>query len=294
MKIKKYSFLMVFTILMLMIGVKGVFAESSKKCYYMAENNEFKATLRLSWGYGCAICHGLNAYAKVTVNKSAGKFQFNDESILNWWSGMNWRDKCTADDKVCFSEYYKNSSQANKDSNPDCPKYLVFQHCTMYGVWATESESQAERAVKGSRESGCTAYYASSEDKSGNLYTKEDYYAEFQFEGIIDFNEQGEPTCADFDAIFGDKNDPNSLRSLIDTILGYVRIIVPILVILLGTLDFAKAVIAGKEDNIKKYQTDFIKRVIIGVAVFFVPLLVDLVMDLADIVWAGDYIHCKL
>ena len=50
MKIKKYSFLMVFTILMLMIGVKGVFAESSKKCYYMAENNEFKATLRLSWG----------------------------------------------------------------------------------------------------------------------------------------------------------------------------------------------------------------------------------------------------
>ena len=39
-------------------------------------------------------------------------------------------------------------------------------------------------------------------------------------------------------------------------------------------------------------KTDFIKRVIIGVAVFFVPLLVDVVMWLADLVWQGDYIHC--
>jgi hypothetical protein len=60
----------------------------------------------------------------------------------------------------------------------------------------------------------------------------------------------------------------------------------------MGTLDLGKAVLANKEDQIKKAQTDFIKRVIIGVAVFFVPLLVDVVMWLADLVWQGDYIHC--
>ncbi len=75
---------------------------------------------------------------------------------------------------------------------------------------------------------------------------------------------------------------------MIDTIMEYVRIIVPILIILLGTVDFAKAVIAGKEDNMKKAQKDFVIRIIAGVAVFFVPVLIDIIMDLAEIVWQGE------
>ena len=45
----------------------------------------------------------------------------------------------------------------------------------------------------------------------------------------------------------------------------------------------------------KKAQSTFIKRVIIGVAVFFVPAVVDLIMSLADIVWEGlGYTTCGL
>ena len=42
------------------------------------------------------------------------------------------------------------------------------------------------------------------------------------------------------------------------------------------------------QDTMKKAQLDFAKRVFIGVAVFFVPVLVDLVMDFADILWASE------
>lgn len=85
-------------------------------------------------------------------------------------------------------------------------------------------------------------------------------------------------------AIFGPKNDPDSIRSLINEILMYPKIIVPILVIGLGTLDLAKAVIASKEDEMKKAQTTFIKRLIIGVVIFFVPTIIDLLMFIVDTV----------
>ena len=72
------------------------------------------------------------------------------------------------------------------------------------------------------------------------------------------------------------------IKELINDVLGYVRIIVPILVIVLGSIDLAKAVVAAKEDDIKKAQKKFIMRIIAGVVVFFVPVIVNIVMWLAD------------
>lgn len=95
-------------------------------------------------------------------------------------------------------------------------------------------------------------------------------------------------------AIFGSKSDPNSIRYLLNEILMYPKIIVPILVIVLGTLDLAKAVISGKEDGMKKAQATFIKRVLLGVVIFFVPTIVDIIMYFADLVWTGFDTSCRL
>lgn len=94
--------------------------------------------------------------------------------------------------------------------------------------------------------------------------------------------------------LFGSKKDPDSLRSLINEILEYPRIIVPVLVIVLGMIDLAKAVVASKEDEMKKAQATFVKRLIIGVAFFLIPVFVDIMMWLADIVWNGMYTSCNI
>ena len=91
-------------------------------------------------------------------------------------------------------------------------------------------------------------------------------------------------TC---EGLFGSPSNPNSIRYIIDQILLYPKIIVPILVILLGALDLGKAVISNKEDEMKKAQSTFIKRVIIGIVIFFIPTILDILMSLAEIVWAG-------
>lgn len=55
---------------------------------------------------------------------------------------------------------------------------------------------------------------------------------------------------------------------------------IPIILIVLGTIDLGKAVIASKEEEIKKAQQMFIRRLIYAVAVFFVVTIVTLVFSL--------------
>ena len=75
------------------------------------------------------------------------------------------------------------------------------------------------------------------------------------------------------------------LRSVVDLI----KIFVPILLILFGTLDLAKAVIAGKEDEMKKFQGALIKRFIYGAAVFLIATFVMFITDfVADASNDGD------
>ena len=70
---------------------------------------------------------------------------------------------------------------------------------------------------------------------------------------------------------------PNTLFNVVATIIKGIKIVVPILLIIWGMLDFAKSVVAKKEEDIKKYQKSFISRLISAVLVFLVITIVQLV-----------------
>ena len=59
-----------------------------------------------------------------------------------------------------------------------------------------------------------------------------------------------------------------------------IQIGIPIILVVLGTLDLGKAVIAGKEDEMKNAQKMLIKRCVYAVLVFFVVTIVSLVFGL--------------
>lgn len=65
---------------------------------------------------------------------------------------------------------------------------------------------------------------------------------------------------------------------------GYIllvfKIVIPILLIIFGMIDLGKAVIASKDDEIKKATTSLIKRAISAVVIFFVPTIVGVVMGI--------------
>lgn len=61
-------------------------------------------------------------------------------------------------------------------------------------------------------------------------------------------------------------------------IIGYVllvfKIAIPLLIIAFGIFDFGKAVVAEKEDEIKKQTKRLIYRVIAGVVIFLIPNII--------------------
>lgn len=68
--------------------------------------------------------------------------------------------------------------------------------------------------------------------------------------------------------------------NFVSTLVTIIKIVIPIILIVLGLLDLGKATIAQKDDEIKKAQTTFVKRIIAAVLVFFVVAIVQLVFGL--------------
>lgn len=73
---------------------------------------------------------------------------------------------------------------------------------------------------------------------------------------------------------------PNATVNFIANLVGIIKIFVPLLIIIMGSIDFAKAVMSQKDDDIKKSQTNFIQKLIAGVAVFFVMIFISWVFKI--------------
>ena len=88
------------------------------------------------------------------------------------------------------------------------------------------------------------------------------------------------------------------VRFIKNGVMPLIQYAVPIVIIILGSIDLFKAVIASKDDEIKAAQKLLIKRVIYGVAIFFVFSIVSLVFSTlsSDGGTAGDgaasWINC--
>jgi p-aminobenzoyl-glutamate transporter AbgT len=67
---------------------------------------------------------------------------------------------------------------------------------------------------------------------------------------------------------------------LLTTVFKLLQWGIPIVLILLGAIDLGKAVMASKEDEMKKAQSTLIKRVVYAVVIFFLFTIVGLVMGL--------------
>jgi hypothetical protein len=86
---------------------------------------------------------------------------------------------------------------------------------------------------------------------------------------------------------------PGQLARIIALIVLFIQVFVPILLIVWGMLDLGKAVMAQKEDEIKKGQNIFIKRLIAAAIVFFVVTIVKFLVGLvADSTQSQNISNC--
>lgn len=94
---------------------------------------------------------------------------------------------------------------------------------------------------------------------------------------IIDADKSEVKNCQDILGADGVK--------ILKYIYNIIRIGIPLILLILGSLDFAKVVFSSNEDGIKKAQTKFIKRIVIAVAIFLIPSILHFVLKIAHSIW---------
>lgn len=83
-------------------------------------------------------------------------------------------------------------------------------------------------------------------------------------------------------------NGLNSTFVFIGHIVQIAKIFIPIVIIGFGMLDFFKAVIGSKDDEIKKSIKSLVGRCIAGVCIFFLPAVITLIFSWID-GWSAGY-----
>lgn len=88
---------------------------------------------------------------------------------------------------------------------------------------------------------------------------------------------------------------PATIPKIVSIAYVLIQIIVPVILVIVGSIDLIKAITAQKEDEIKKKQQIFIKRLISAALIFFLFVIVKFVISVAaDSTNAGlfDCVEC--
>lgn len=85
---------------------------------------------------------------------------------------------------------------------------------------------------------------------------------------------------------------PTVLPKVISILYTVIQIAVPIVLVVMGMMDLFKSLTAQKEDDMKKGQQMFIKRLISAAIIFFVFMVVKIVISFVDDDKSPDILDC--
>ena len=73
---------------------------------------------------------------------------------------------------------------------------------------------------------------------------------------------------------------PANVPKIINIVYLFIQVLIPIILIIMGMVTLLKAVSSSKEEDIKKAQMTFVKRLIIAALVFFTFVFVKLLVSI--------------
>ncbi|MDD4411019.1 MAG: hypothetical protein PHO58_00730 [Bacilli bacterium] len=86
--------------------------------------------------------------------------------------------------------------------------------------------------------------------------------------------------CEDFVYTEGEANAISNYN-LVQELFSLIMLLGPVLLIVFGTLDFAKAVLSGDESALKKAGTNFGKRILALILLFLIPFIISILLKVA-------------
>lgn len=85
---------------------------------------------------------------------------------------------------------------------------------------------------------------------------------------------------------------PAAIANLLKMLVTIIQVVVPIGLVVWGMLDLGKAVFQQKEEDIKKAQQLFLKRIVAAILVFLTVAIVQFVAGIVDEAIRSDIAGC--
>ncbi len=79
---------------------------------------------------------------------------------------------------------------------------------------------------------------------------------------------------------FDEFGNETPFKEMLDDVFSFIRILVPVVVVILTTIDYIGAILSSDDSKIKKANQKALKRFTIGIILFFLPYLLDLLFHL--------------
>lgn len=174
----------------------------------------------------------------------------------------NWRS---------VTDVWKYLPQVNENDTNGCPKYLTTNQkdvCVKYNSMMNCSKS-------------VDLYYGTYE--SVTSINGHQVYPLKTANGV-NIPGIGADTADDCESLFGKscKDDPMSFVCLIEKLFDLLKIIIPVILILLGSIDFAKVVVSQDKEAMGKAVSTFVKRVLMAILIFLLPTIIKLITIIFD------------
>ena len=244
----KKKILIVLFLMMLFVGVKNVSAAIGVTCEYGDYSVTFTAPSAPESAEGKVQYLIKNGYARweqtgLIVNYYSSGSDINDTD----WDNFQLLVK--------------------KGDVSACAKYAYFYESTVKSyvcVSRKPIEDPAEVGLKQLHNGPLTAAYC-----VGCATTPKDYEEQY-----TNYDAGDDRYCGDNVKL------PAFLPNIVSKLYILIQILVPVVLVILGTMDLLKGITAGKDDEIRKAQQAFFKRLIAAVLVFFVFAAVKLTLSL--------------
>lgn len=177
------------------------------------------------------------------------------------------------------SDGYKMSDSTNID--PNLFDYDTSKSCPVfYGGCGQDGENKycsitTEKSVIDNEDNAIK----SKEDKE--MEEKETDYKDF-YEGV----DKKYLKCGSLEKI------PTGLPKFTKNLYTLVKVIVPIILIVLGMIDFARAVVSNKEENMNQASKRFVRRIAAAVIIFMIFALTQFLVKISDAKEKSDMLTC--
>lgn len=99
------------------------------------------------------------------------------------------------------------------------------------------------------------------------------------------YNQQQQ--CTGNDSLLGSYDDPDSVAWLLQKVFNYVKLLGPFIVLVMSGIDFAKVIVMGDDEGMKKAQSKLMVRLILAASLFFLPGIITALLEIFGITSSG-------